>query len=131
MEAFDVGTVTAGNLARMHVFLDAPLPTTLLVALYADNAGAPGTLLSSTSIPTPASGWNDFAFGPVDIVIGQHYWVALLTPNGASGGPHFRVAKTGGPGNFVNSTSISAFPSTWPSVGTKNTDGPLAAWGSS
>jgi Bacterial Ig domain len=131
VEAFDVGTVTTGSLARMHVFLDAPLPPTLLVALYADSAGAPATLLSSTSIVTPATGWNDVAFGPVAITAGTHYWVALLTPTGLAGGPHFRVAKSGGAGLFVSAPSLSAFPTTWPAGGTKNVDGPLAAWGSS
>jgi hypothetical protein len=131
MEAFDVGTVTGGSLARMHVFLDAPLPPTLLVAIYADNGGTPGTLLSSTSIPAPASGWNDFAFGPVNIKAGGHYWVALLTPSGLSAGPHFRIARTGGVGVFVSAPSFSTFPAIWPTTGTQNLDGPLAAWGSS
>ena len=131
MEAFDVGTVTAGSLARMHVFLDAPLPPTLLVALYADNAGSPATLLSSTSIVTPVVGWNDVAFGPVAITAGNRYWIALLTPTGLAGGPHFRVAKTGGAGVFVSAPALSAFPATFPTTGTKNVDGPLAAWGSS
>ena len=96
IEAFDVGAATAGSLARMHVFLDAPLPATVLVGLYADSAGAPAGLLSTTAIVTPVVGWNDVAFGPVSLVAGRHYWVALLAPTGGANGTHFRDAKTGG-----------------------------------
>ncbi|NUR77087.1 MAG: hypothetical protein HOQ28_12485 [Thermoleophilia bacterium] len=129
IEAFDVGTVAAGSLARVHVWLDAPLPSTLLLGLYSNNAGAPGTLLSSTSVAAPATGWNDVAFGPLTITLGTRYWLALLTPNGAANGPHFRDARTGGAGRFVSGLGLTALPVTWPSGGSPNTDGPLAAWG--
>src|SRR5262249_5113046 len=34
IEAFDVGTVTSGTLATVHLFLEAPLPSSLIVGLY-------------------------------------------------------------------------------------------------
>jgi len=129
MEAFDVGTVTTGNLAQVHVWLDAPLPPSLMVALYGGTAVTPGTLLAHTNIPAPVTGWNDVTFGPVAVTAGQHYWVALLTPSGLAGGPNFKVAKTGGPAVFT-AASFSTFPGTWPG-GSTTADGPLSAWGSS
>jgi hypothetical protein len=130
IEAFDVGTVVAGSLTRMHVFLDAPLPPSLLVGLYADNAGTPGALLSSTTIAAPVAGWNDVAFGPIALSLGKKYWVALLTPNGAANGPHFRDTKAGlGAGIFIANLGLSTLPSPWPAGGTKNTDGPMSAYG--
>jgi len=130
IEAFDVGTVVAGSLTRMHVFLDAPLPPSLLVGLYADNAGTPGALLMSTTIAAPVAGWNDVAFGPIALSLGKKYWVALLTPNGAANGPHFRDTKAGlGAGIFIANLGLSALPNPWPAGGTKNTDGPMSAYG--
>jgi hypothetical protein len=130
IEAFDVGTVTAGSLGRLHVFLDTPLPPTLLVGLYADNAGAPGTLMSSSAISTPAVGWNDIAVGPVSLTLGSKYWVAILTPSGAANGPHFRDTKAGlGAGIFIGTLNLTALPNPWPTGGTKNTDGPMSAYG--
>jgi hypothetical protein len=67
----------------------------------------------------------------VTLVAGKHYWVALLAPASAVTGTHFRDAKTGGAGIFLNGLGLLALPSPWPSGGTPNTDGPLAAWGSS
>jgi hypothetical protein len=131
IEAFDVGTVTAGTLARMHVYLDSPLPATVLVGLYADAGGKPGALLSATTIVTPVATWNDVAFGPLALTAGSRYWVAILSPNGALNGPHFRDAKTGGAGIFVSGLGLTALPTTWPSGGSSNLDGPMAAWGSS
>jgi hypothetical protein len=134
IEAFDIGTVTAGTLARMHVFLDASLPLTALVGLYPDNAGKPGLLQASAIITTPIAGWNDVSFGPTPIVAGRKYWLALMAPSTSLNGPHFRDAKNGsGAGIFVSGLALSVLPTTWPvgGVSTANTDGPLAAWGSS
>ncbi|MDX6476257.1 MAG: hypothetical protein QOH95_1768, partial [Gaiellaceae bacterium] len=131
IEAFDVGTVTPGTLARMHVFLDSPLPATVSVGLYSDVGGAPSALLASTVVTAPVAGVNDVAFGPLAIVAGRHYWIALLAPSSGSVGTHFRDARTGGAGIFVSGLGLSVLPATWPSGGVANTDGPLAAWGSS
>jgi large repetitive protein len=133
IEAFDVGTVTGGALGRMHVFLDTPLPPSLLVGLYSNNAaaGTPATLLATTAIPAPVAGWNDVAFGPISLTLATKYWVAILTPNGAANGPHFRDTKAGiGAGIFLGSGGFTTLPSPWPAGGTKNTDGPMSAYGS-
>jgi hypothetical protein len=47
------------------------------VAVYADNAGSPGTLLNAvnTSI-TEVSGWNSIDFPSTTITSGTNYWLA-------------------------------------------------------
>jgi hypothetical protein len=128
LEAFRVDPAASGSLSRLHVFLDAPLPSSLLVGLYDDADGAPGTLLATTTPENLAAGWNDLGFGPVALRGASPYWVALLVPSGGSGTVNFRIAKTG-PAMFVGGRELSALPATWPADGTSRTDGPLAAYG--
>jgi len=108
------------------------LPPTLQVGLYADSAGAPTTLLASTTISPPAAGWNDVAFGPIAVTAATKYWVGILTPSGAANGPHFRDTKAGlGAGIFIGNLALTTLPNPWPAGGTKNTDGPMSAYGTS
>jgi len=50
------------------------------VAVYADNAGAPGTLLNAVNTSTPVvAGWNDIIIPPTGVVSGTSYWLAYAS----------------------------------------------------
>jgi hypothetical protein len=48
----------------------------LALALYTDNAGAPGSLVVGASVTATASGWNTLNVTPVEIAAGT-YWIAF------------------------------------------------------
>jgi len=52
---------------------------TFACAVYADNAGVPGRLLSGTTpVINPANGWNTFVLSsPLNITGGQFYWLTI------------------------------------------------------
>jgi hypothetical protein len=46
-------------------------------AIYADNAGEPGVLLSAVNTSTPVvAGWNSITIGSTPVVTGTYYWLA-------------------------------------------------------
>jgi hypothetical protein len=129
-EAFAVTASASGSLANFHVYLDAPLPSSLIVGLYSDSAGAPGTLLATVSLSSLALGWNDFGFGPIALTSGVGYWVALLVPASATGSVNFRD-NLAAPSLWYSGHALTSLPAAWPARGVAGTAGPVAAYGTS
>jgi hypothetical protein len=127
MEAFAVTADGSGSLSQLQVYLDAPLPSSLAVGLYADNGGTPGTLLGSASFAVPAAGWNSVGLGPLALAAGAPYWVALLVPAGATGVVNFRDGHAA-PSVWYKGHALATLPPEWPG-GTPSSDGPLAFYG--
>jgi hypothetical protein len=93
----------------------------IVVGLYSNNSGAPGSLLGTATISTPVSGWNTAIFSSsVNVTTGTQYWIAVLgTGTGlaavqdhTSGGScTARVSSTNGitsmPSTFTASSDLS------------------------
>jgi len=56
------------------------------VAVYADNSGSPGALLSyNNTAQNVVSGWNTLSIPSLDVTSGTYYWLAVaMSANGAS-----------------------------------------------
>ena len=122
-EAFIFAAGASGPASQMNVFLDASSTAThLVVGVYADANGAPGQLLTSSTSTTVTSGsWNTIPVAGIDVVAGNRYWIALLTPPGA-GVIKMRNLATGGGGTVTTKQSdLSNMPASWVLAGTTRT----------
>ena len=128
-EAFKANAATSGSVSSLRIFVDAGSAAgSLVVGLYSNNAGHPGTLLTSGTITAPAAGQNNSVpVAAAAVTAGQTYWIAIL---GRSGVVKFRDRGAVGSGNSEWSlqTTLTSLPVTW-SPGTSFTDGLLSAVG--
>jgi hypothetical protein len=120
----------SGQASLVRVYLDPGSSATVVrVALYSDQAGAPGTILAQGSAPALTAGWIVVNLPPVSLVRDVRYWVAVLAPIG-SGSLTIRDAGHGG--SSLGSSSLlsrqetlAAFPLTW-SSGTATARSPMS-----
>ncbi len=132
-EASQTTATASGTLSKVSVYIDATSTASkVLVGVYTDTLGHPGTLVSQGILNFPAAGaWNDVTMTSASITSGATYWIALLSPVG-SGTIRFRD-KTGLSGaskvEVSASTTLTALPATWAS-GPGYNDGPFSAFGS-
>src|SRR5205807_9545387 len=85
-----------GQVSLVRVYLHAGSSSTVVrVALYSDQAGTPGTILSEGSSPGLTTGWVTVNVPPISLVQGARYWVAIMAPIG-SGSLIVRDAGHGG-----------------------------------
>jgi outer membrane protein assembly factor BamB len=131
-EAYRSTASAAGTLSKVSLYVNmGSAATKLVVGVYTDSSGHPGTLLAQGSLTSPVAGaWNDVALPGGSIASGTNYWIALL---GTGGTIRYRDRCCGGGGTLPAETStqttLTALPATW-STGTRYTDGPLSAYGS-
>jgi hypothetical protein len=128
-EAFQTTAVASGALGAMSVFIDAnSTGSNMVIGVYTDNAGHPGTLLSqvSSSALTPGA-FNTVIPPSAAIVTGAKYWIAILGTG--SGALMFRD-RPGGPCSSEASaqTNLTSLPATWTS-GAHFSDCPISAYG--
>jgi hypothetical protein len=128
-EAFKATAAVTGSVTRLRVFLDTGSTAgRVIVGLYSNNAGHPGTLLTSGTITAPAAAQsNEVAVSAASVTAGQTYWLAVL---GTTGTVRFRDRAGVGAGSAEASqqTTLTALPATWAS-GASFTDGLLSAVG--
>lgn len=129
--------VSAGSLTLIEAYLDgagsAPAGTQpIILGIYNDSAGAPGSLVGACSPITithgDAAAWKTAAIAG-SIVSGNKYWVALISGSTTGGsGPVIRIAQNssvGGGGVWHSGSSeASGMPATWP--GSNGTTGEKA-----
>jgi outer membrane protein assembly factor BamB len=128
-EAFKTSAALSGTLTQLTVYV-APgsTATSLVVGLYTDLGGHPGTLLTQGTLAAPGKGaWVDVAVPGAAVTAGATYWIAVLAPTGG-GTLAFRDTH-GGNSETSASGSLTSLPGTW-STGTRYGDGPLSAYGS-
>jgi hypothetical protein len=105
----------SGQVSLVRLYIDAGSSASVVrVALYSDQAGAPGTILSQGSAPALTAGWVTVNVPPVSLVQGTRYWVAVLAPIGA-GSLSLRDAGHGGSSLLSRQETLAAFPLTWTS----------------
>jgi purple acid phosphatase-like protein/Big-like domain-containing protein len=116
---------TSGQASLVRVFVDAGTTTPVLrVAVYSDQDGAVGTILSQGSAPALVAGWITVSIPPVQLVQGTRYWVAVLSPVGM-GSLNLRQAPTGGSSLSSAQATLAAFPLVW-APGVSGAKSPLA-----
>ena len=109
-EAFKYMAVSDARVSSFHVYLDdGNTADTVLVGVYSNHRGQPGTLLSRGMISSAAAGaWNVATIRPVSLQAGRAYWLALLGPTGG-GAIAFRDQPdgSGGPTRLSAQTHLS------------------------
>jgi hypothetical protein len=103
----------SGQADLVHLYVDVGSTSPVVrVALYSDQDGAPGTILSQGSAPGLVPGWISISLPPVALLDSTRYWVGVLSPLG-SGSLSLRQAATGGSSLWSAQTSLAAFPQPW------------------
>ncbi len=129
-EAYQTTATTSGTLSKLSVYLDSTsAATNVVVGVYADAAGHPGTLLAQGTLAAPVNGaWNDVPIPAASITSGTTYWVALLSTSGTI---RFRdrCCGKGTRAETSSQSTLTALPSTW-TTGSTYSDGPFSAYGS-
>ncbi len=125
-EAFQATASAGGTAAQMAVYLDASSTATRVVlGLFTDANGHPGTLVTQGVISAPVAGaWNTLAIAPVALTSGRPYWLSILAPVGA-GNVKFRDAAGSGRSETSSTGTLSGLPAVW-STGTAYPDGALS-----
>lgn len=129
-EAFQATATGSGTLGSLSVYVDTPnTATKLVVGLYADSNGHPGTLLTQASTTSITAGaWNKIVVPQVGITNGTKYWIAILGTQ--SGSLAFRSTTAASCGDEGSSqTNLTALPATW-STGPTYGNCPLSGYGS-
>jgi Glycosyl hydrolases family 16 len=126
-EAFQVTGGACGVVSSLNLYVDASSTAgTIVVGLYTDNAGSPGSLLTQGSIMAPVAGaWNTITVPAVSVAAGTPYWIAVLGTT--SGTVAFRDAPSGCVSETSASTTLTSLPSNW-TAGTSYPSCPLSAY---
>jgi hypothetical protein len=129
-EAWPFTATGSGNAGSVSINLDASSTAQgILVGLYADSSGSPGSLLATATISSPAAGWNtaNFASSPA-ITSGTSYWLGVLGTGTGQVAVRDRL-------NGSCSAKINAAPNNWTSLhnpfgatGGSFTDCPISAY---
>ncbi len=128
--AFQVAAA-AGTLNTLAIYLDrSSTATRVVLGVYSDIGGNPGTLLTQGTISSPANGaWNRVAVPTVNVTAGSRYWLVLLAPSGG-GTFQFWEQANGGVAIVSAQTTLTSLPSTWQS-GERYQGSPPTAYGAS
>ena len=126
-EAFRFRAVTSGLAGKLHVYLGSGSGAAgVLVGLYSDTRGHPGSLLStgSASFSYPG-GWSSVSIGQARLVSGGAYWLALL---GRGGVLRFRDRGNGSCASETSAQStLGVLPGAW-RTGAPHLDCPVSAY---
>ena len=129
-EAFQATASASGTLASLWLYLDSTSTATKVVlGVYSDNGGHPGTLLAQGGSTALASGtFNKITVPVTQITAGTTYWFALLAP--VSGTIKYRDLSHGPCKSESSSqTTLTTLPVTWV-TGSTYTDCPVSGYGS-
>jgi len=114
-EAFEYTASTTGTVHSLSLYVNTGnTASTIMVGLYSNVSGAPGTLLSSATITSPTSGaWHAVGVPAVAVSSGTAYWLAALAPSGTLALRD--VGSGGGPARSSSSNSLKELPASWSS----------------
>ncbi len=127
-EAFKTSSANSGTVRKVTLYVDTgSTATKLIVGVYGDNGGHPGSLIGSGTLTSLIPGaWNDVIISPTgSIASGASYWIALLSPNGG-GQIRFRD-RSGGGSETSSQTTLGTLPTTW-TTGHVYGDGPVSGY---
>jgi hypothetical protein len=125
-EAFRATARASGTTTKMSVYVaTGNTAGTMVVGIYSDANGHPGTLLTKgTRSGLIAGTWNTVAIPAASLTAGQTYWVGLL---GTAGTLQFRGGSAAGcRSEGSKSSTLSTLPTTWATGATWGTCPPSA-----
>ncbi|MEA2161492.1 MAG: hypothetical protein QOD66_3872, partial [Solirubrobacteraceae bacterium] len=127
-ESFKAAATTTGTVGTLTVYVDTTSTATrLVVGIYTNANGHPGTLITQGSISSPTAGaWNDVPVPAGSVTAGTTYWISVLGPVGTL---RFRDRRGAGASESSAQTGLTALPPSW-STGTVYSDGPISAYAS-
>jgi hypothetical protein len=126
-KAFGLQATVSGTGGLLHVYIDSrDSASTLIVGLYDDVSGAPGSLLGTGSISDVTPGvWNTVSLPATTLVGGDRYWLAVL---GADGTLRIRDRSEGTCSSQSDAQSgLKALASSW-SPGYTSSTCPVSAY---
>ncbi len=129
-EAFRAEAPVGGTIDAVNVVVAKKTKAKrVVVGVYSDAGGSPGTLLATGQLAAPAvDAWNAVPVPSTAVAAGQVYWIALL---GVGGELFVRDECCGGDGTQPSETSpthdLTALPATW-ATGATYPDGPVSAY---
>ena len=126
-EAFRIQAGASGLTGAAHLYISsANAASTVIMGLYSDAYGHPGSLLSTGSGPASGAGtWATVSIAPTDLSSGHSYWLAIL---GQGGTLRYRDRRWGScPSQTSAQTNLGAMPSAW-RTGTTYSDCPISAY---
>jgi hypothetical protein len=129
-EAFPVTASASGTLDLLTIYIDSGnAASQLVVGLYSDNGGHPGTLLTqATSSTLTSSTWSAVTVPAAPVTSGVKYWVAIL---GLGGQLNFRDGNQSGCNSETSSSSaLKTLPATWATGTVWPNSCPLSGYGS-
>lgn len=113
-QAYNYSASATGTVTSLSTYVDSTNGAkTIIVGLYSDSGGHPGSLLTSGTISSPkASSWNSIAVTSASVTQGKQYWLAIL---GLSGTIQFRDSSSCGSSTSEGSqkTTLTSLPTTW------------------
>jgi hypothetical protein len=115
-EAFQTMAAASGTLSTLSLYVDsASTAQQIIIGLYSDNGGNPGTLLTSASTTQVSVGaWNTLTVPGVNITSGTKYWIAILGTQ--TGTIAFRNGSGSGCGDQGSAqNNLTTLPLTWSS----------------
>ena len=125
--ALPFSTSTGGTTTSISVYVDGSnAANTLVVGLYSDRKGDPGSLLTQGSSSFVVGGvWNQVPIGSISVSSRRTYWVAVL---GQGGQLAFRD-RVAGPCTSETSaqTSLTSLPLSW-QAGAQRSTCPISAY---
>lgn len=125
-EAFQYTATASGTATLAYFYLDSTSTAdSVVVGVYSDANGNPGTLLAQTTIGAPAKGaWNKVTLPATSIVAGTNYWIAVLAPSGML---QYRDVAAGGPARASSQHTLTSLPATW-TTGSSWTNSPASVY---
>ena len=125
-EAFRTTARASGSTRSMSVYVASSNSAgTLVVGIYSDASGHPGTLLTKgTRSGLTAGAWNTLTVSAASVSSGRTYWVGLL---GTAGTLQFRGgAASGCRSEGSRSSTLTTLPATWQTGATWGSCAPSA-----
>ncbi|TMF02898.1 MAG: hypothetical protein E6I52_08655 [Chloroflexi bacterium] len=125
--AYQYIAAQSGQASLVRLYVDSGSSTPVIrVALYSDEGGTPGAILSQGSAPALIHGWIDVSLPPVPLLKDTRYWLVVLSPIG-SGSVVLRDLGLGGSSMLSAQTTLAALPRTW-TAGSVAVRSPLSAY---
>jgi hypothetical protein len=123
--AYQYVATQSGVASQARLFVEAGSTAPVArIAMYADQAGVPGSILAQGSAPALVPGWVTVALPPLGLLEGTRYWVSVLNPLGP-GSLNLRQAATGGSSALSAQSALAAFPQPF-AVGVPGARSPLS-----
>ena len=116
-QAFSYTASASGTTTDIELYVNTGTTATKVVlGVYSNSGGKPGSLLASGSITSPQAGaWNDVSLSRTTITQGTTYWIALL-PTGGQLNYYDSASQSTAAASYVDSNrGMSSLPSSYAS----------------